>query len=106
MNEGDPELSLDPAQRTPHLQAEELVQGRQRLVEEQDARLGDQRARQGDPLLLAARQLRRHALRKLTIQLHLGEYLTGPRVTFRLSDAAHLEVERDVVEDVQMGEEG
>src|SRR5207248_9029862 len=99
-------LSLAPAQLAPHLQAEALVQGRQRRVEQQDARLGDQRARQGDPLLLAARELRRHALRKLTVQLHLGEYLTSPRVTFRLSDATHLEVERDVVEDVQVGAEG
>ena len=33
VHEGDAELTLDPAQLSPHLQTKEFVQGRQRLVE-------------------------------------------------------------------------
>ena len=90
VDERDPELPLHPAQFPPHLQAQELVQGGQGLVEQQDARLGDQRARQRDPLLLAAGQLGRHPLREPAVQLHLGEHLAGPLVAFRPPDASHL----------------
>ena len=42
-----------------HPPAQMLVQRRERLVEQKNRRLEDERARQRDPLLLAARQLRR-----------------------------------------------
>ena len=64
VDEGDAELLLQPLQLGAHLDAQERVERRQRLVEQQDLRLGDQRARERDALLLAARQLRRQPLRR------------------------------------------
>ena len=61
---GMPRLRLQAPQFGAHAHAQERVERRQRLVEQQDLRLGDQRARERDALLLAARQLRRHALRR------------------------------------------
>ena len=45
-----------------HAQPQELVERRQRLVEEEHAGIGDQRAGERDALLLAAGKLRRHAV--------------------------------------------
>ena len=64
MDEGNAELTLQPTQFGAHAHAQERVERRQRLVEQQDLRMGDQRARQRDALLLPAGQLRGHALRR------------------------------------------
>ena len=67
VDEGDAQVLLQPPQLAAHLQAQELVERRQRLVEQQHARLGDQRPRQRHALLLAAGQLRRHAVGEAAI---------------------------------------
>ena len=104
MDEGDAELLLQAAQLGAHPHAQERVERRQRLVEQQDLRIGDQRARQRDALLLAARQLRRHALGVWRHGDELEELhrLLAPR---RLVDALHLQREGDIVDAGEMREE-
>ena len=67
----DAELALQALQFLAHAHAQKRVERRQRLVEQQHLRLGDQRARQRDALLLAAGELRRQALGEL---LHLDQF--------------------------------
>src|SRR5262249_18701188 len=65
VDERDPDLTdgaLNPLQFDLHLLAELQVESAERLVEEKDLRMIDERARQSDPLTLAARQLRRLAV--------------------------------------------
>ena len=59
---GEAEALLQRAQLPPHLHAHLGVEVRERLVEQQHLRLDGERAGQRDPLLLAARELRRPAL--------------------------------------------
>ncbi len=59
VDEGDPDLGLDPLQLDLHLPSQLEVEGPQRLVEEQHVRTVDDRAGQRDALLHAARQLGR-----------------------------------------------
>ena len=61
VDRGDAELALEPADLRAHLDADLGVEVRERLVEQQDVRIQHQRARQGHPLLLAARELARIA---------------------------------------------
>ena len=61
VHERDADLVLDPLELELHLLAELEVERAERLVEEQHARPVDERARQGDALLLAARELARLA---------------------------------------------
>jgi hypothetical protein len=61
VHEGQAQFLLPAAQLGAHLDAQEGVERRQRLVEQQHARLGDERARQRHALLLAAGQLARLA---------------------------------------------
>ncbi len=58
---GQIKLLLDAADLLAHLDAQLGVQVRQRFVHQQHLRLHHQHPRQGDPLLLAARQLVRVA---------------------------------------------
>ena len=78
MDEGDAELALQPLQLGAHPEPQERVERRKRLVQQQDLRLGDQRAGQRHALLLAAGELRRQARR---IGLHVDELeqLAGAR---------------------------
>jgi len=57
----DVEVPLDPADLQPHVLAQPGVQVRQRLVQQQHSRLGDQCPGQRDPLLLTAGKLVRIA---------------------------------------------
>ena len=59
LDEGDAELFLQALQLAAHPHPQERIERRERLVEEQDLRLGDQCARQRHALLLAAGELRR-----------------------------------------------
>ena len=54
VHERDPDLALDVLELELHLFAELEVEGAERLVEQKDARMVDERPRQRDPLLLAA----------------------------------------------------
>ena len=60
-DEGDADLALDALQLDLHLLAQLEVEGAERLVEQEHARVVDERARQRDPLLLPAGQLVRLA---------------------------------------------
>ena len=82
VDEGDAEFALQPFQFGAHAQAQERIERRQRLVQQQDLRRGDQRARQRHALLLAARELRRQPC---GIGLHVDEFeqLSGFGVALR-----------------------
>ena len=76
VDERDPDLVLDALQLELHLLAELQVERAERLVEQEDARVVDERARERDALLLAARELLRLALPR-TLEAdeleHLGD---------------------------------
>src|SRR5207248_7324694 len=57
VDERHPEALLERAELPPQRLAQLRVEVRERLVEEEDLRLDDERARHGDALLLSARQL-------------------------------------------------
>ena len=85
--------------------AELRVKGAERLVEQQHGRLEDQGPRQGDALLLAARELRGLAL-LVARELDELERLADALRISRLRSFRAPEPEGDVVEDVQVREEG
>ena len=99
-----PELALQPLQLLAHLDAQERIERRQRLVQQEDPRLHDQGARQGDALLLPARKLRRQP-RRIVRHLHEVEKFARAPMPLGLGDAAHLQAECDVVQAVQMREQ-
>ena len=104
MDEGNAEAELKPAQFRAHAHAQKRIQRRERFVEQQDLRLRDQRPSERHALLLAARQLRGHALSERIHRNELEEFhrLLAAR---RLVDPAHLQGERDIVEAGQMREQ-
>ena len=104
MDEGDAEPRLQRLQLLAHLDAQERVERRQRLVEQQDLRIGDQRARQRHALLLAAGELRRQAA-GVGLHLHELQHARAPARGALLVDAAHLQAEGDVVDAVEMREQ-
>jgi hypothetical protein len=59
VDERDPDLALDALELELHLLAELEIERAERLVEEQDARVVDERAGERDALLLATRELLR-----------------------------------------------
>jgi len=61
-NRGDPQRPLDALELATHLLAQVRIQGRQRLIEQQDVGLDDDRPGNRDALLLAAGQLPRQAI--------------------------------------------
>ena len=61
VDERDPDLVLDALELELHLLAELEVERAERLVEQQHARVVDERARERDALLLPARELARLA---------------------------------------------
>ena len=99
-----PGLGLQALQLLAHLHPQERVERRERLVEQQHLRVGDQRARQGDALLLPAGELGRQAL---GILLHVDalEHPLGLPAPLGLVDAAHVQAEGDVVDAAQMREQ-
>ena len=105
VDEGDAELALQAAQLAAHLQPEILVERRQRLVQQEHARVGDDRTRERDPLLLAARELRRHAVGERA-ELHLVEHGARPLPALGLGDPTHAQVVSDVVDDRHVREQG
>jgi len=104
VEEGDADLLLERLQLDLERLAELRVEGTERLVQEQDCRVEDERARQGDTLLLAAGELR--GLPPLVAgKLHELEGLPDALFDFGLRAPGAPEAERDVVEDVQVREE-
>ena len=104
VDEGDPEVALQPLDEELHLLSELQVEGAERLVEQEHARAVDERASQGDPLCLAAGELLRLAL-LVASELHELEDLPDPGLEVSSLDAAAAEAEGDVLEDREVREE-
>lgn len=103
MHEGDADLGLDAFELQLHLTAQFQVEGAERLVEQQYLRVVDQGAGHGDPLLLAAGELVR-LLAGLLAELDEFQHLA--HLLLDAPDAAPAQTEGDVLEDVEVREEG
>ena len=102
--EGDAHLLLKLGQFAAHGLAQLSVQGGERLIQEQQAGPPYQSPRQGDPLLLTARELMRAAVTQ-SAQLHDGEGLLHAPPPFWGGNAVHLEAKGDVLGDAHMRKE-
>src|SRR6266536_5301956 len=98
----DAELPLQLLQLDPHLRPELGVEIGQRLVEEEHGGREDEGAREGNPLLLAAGELRRAPARQLP-HLHEVEGPAHPLGDLALRFAPHPETIGDIVEDGHVG---
>ncbi|GAA3216905.1 hypothetical protein GCM10020256_19520 [Streptomyces thermocoprophilus] len=103
MHEGDADLGLDALELQLHLAAQLQVEGAERLVEQQHLRVVDQRAGHSDALLLAAGELVGF-LPGLLAQLDQLQHLLD--LLLHALDAASAQTEGDVLEDVEVREEG
>ena len=102
---GDANATLKFPNEITHLVAKSGVQVGQRLIEQQYPRLNDQRASQGDPLLLSTRQLARVPLAE-TDQLNRVHGLGHTPCDLRPRCVAHLQAKRQVLCHRQVGEQG
>jgi hypothetical protein len=93
---GDPDLLLDALQLDLHLLAELQVERAQRLVEEQHAGPVDERPGEGDPLPLAAGELRGLAL-VVALEADHPERVGDPPAAFLLRDLLDEEAVLDVL---------
>jgi hypothetical protein len=105
VEEGDSDLLLERLQLDLQRLAELRVEGSERLVEEQHGRVEDERPSQSDALLLAAGELRGLAP-LVSRELHELERLSDALADLGLRPLRPLQAEGDVVEDVQVREEG
>ena len=85
-----------------HVDAKLCVEVRERLVEQEDARLSNQRATHRHALALAAGELARPAIQKMLDLQRLGD-LRHRLVALGLRHAAHLHAERHVLRDRHIG---
>ena len=104
VDEGDLEFALQPLQFLAHLDAQERIERGQRLIQQQNFRMRDQRPRQSHALLLAAGQLRGQPQR-IVRHMHQLQEIARPFMPLGLRHAAHLQTERHVVEAIQMREQ-
>jgi hypothetical protein len=97
MHEADAEIALQALQFTAHVFAQERIERRKRLVEQQNLRPRDEGARQRDALLLTARQLRRQPIGKVA---HPDEFqeLARARPPLDLARPANLEAVGHVID--------
>ena len=102
VHEGDADLGLDALELQLHLAAQLEVEGAERLVEEQHLGVVDQRAGDGDALLLAAGELVRLALGEVA-ELHELQHVVD--LLLHRLDAPPAQPEGDVLGDVQVREE-
>ena len=98
------DLPLEIADLILHLGAHLAVERGERLVQQEDVRLGDKRAGQCHALLLAAGELR-HAAGVIAAELHKLERLVDALVDLRLGDFVHLEAVAHVFRHVHGGEQ-
>ena len=99
------DLVLDGHELVLHLTPDERVQGAERLVHEEDVRVGAECPCQAHALLHAAGELP-GGVEGIGLQAHHGKRLDGCSLTFRLVDALDLQAIGGVVDDVAVGEEG
>lgn len=102
VDEGDADLRLDALELQLHLASQLEVEGTERLVEQQDLRVVDERAGDGDPLLLATGELVRLALGEVA---ELDELQHVVDLLLHGLDAAAAQPEGDVLVDAQVREE-
>ncbi len=105
VQEGDADLLLQGAELDLEVAAELGVERAERLVQQQHRRAQDERPRQRDALLLAARELVRASLLEPG-QLHQLERLGHPLLALGLRHRLVLHPERDVLRDGQEREQG
>ena len=103
-HERDPDLALDALELELHLLAQLQVERAERLVEQQHLGLVDDRARQRDPLSLAARELRRLASAVLGEPHHLERRLRA-LAAVGAADALDAQPVLDVLEHVHVREQ-
>ena len=101
---GDAEPALQCPQLDLHLLAQALVEGAERLVEQQDRRPHHQRAGQRHPLLLAAGQLRGHPP-GIVGELHQLQRRGDARRLALAADMPRLEPKGDVFGDIHVREQ-
>ena len=104
VHEGRADLAVDLRQLDLQALAELQVERAERLVEQEHRRTLDERAGDGDALLLTARQLRRCAVAK-PLEPDEGQRLGGAAGRCGPLDAVHLQTEGDVVEHRHVREE-
>lgn len=88
----------------PHLVAQLRVEIRERFVEQEQVRLADDGAADGDPLTLSTRELTRIALQEIADAEHLGGF-ADPLPDFDLRSPSRAQTEADVLVDRQIGVE-
>ncbi|MCY1425180.1 hypothetical protein D9M71_409630 [compost metagenome] len=103
-NGSQAQFALDLPDLFAQVLADARIERRQRLVKQQQARPGDQRAGQGHALALAAGQLVRVALGKL-LQLHQCQHLGGALAAVLAADLLHAQAEGDVLLHGHVGEQ-
>ncbi len=103
-DEGEPRLALQALQLDLHVLAQLHVECRKRLVEKQDARLGDEGAGERHALLLAAGKFRTLAVLEMQ-KLHQRQHLLDSRVDFRFRPALRFQREGHVLADRHVREE-
>ena len=101
---GDAEAVERGAQLIAHVAAQRGIEVGQRLVEQEDAGLDDERAGEGDALLLAAGEALHRAVRGVG-ESDGGEGVEGAAFAIGLVHAAGFEAEGDVLADPQVREE-
>ena len=104
VDEGDSKLPLQHRELALHLDPQMRVERAERLVEEKDFWLGDQRPGDGDPLLLAAAQLA-DAAREKMVQMNLRGHGLDLGTHRLLVVAPERQPELDVLAHVEEGEE-
>ena len=104
VHEADAELALEALQLLAHAHAQERVERGQRLVEQQHAGIGDERARKRHTLLLPAGELRRQPLR-LRLHLDKAQHLMRLGAARDFRHTAHAQAEGDVVDAIEMRKE-
>ncbi len=100
----DAEFFLQTLQLGAHPYAQERVERGERFVEKQDLRIGDQRAGEGDALLLAPGKLGGQALSELR-HVDEREHLRRLGLPFGFAGAAHLQAERHIAEHGEVREQ-
>ena len=101
---GQAQLLLDAADLLAQVFANPRIQRRQRLVEQQQARAGDQRTSQGYALALAAGQLLRVTAGEV-IQLDQLQHFLDPLFGFAAFDLLHAQAKSDVLLHGHIGEQ-
>ena len=105
VDHGDAEALVEVLDLVLHLLAQLLVERAERLVHHDQLGLEHERARDRDPLLLAARELGGAALPEARELDHV-ERLPDPRLDLGRRGFAHLERERQVLVDRHVREQG